>query len=79
MDTTYYVLVCQPCGDLKGKITPIPFLSAKSRERWANTHTKGTGHDRWWTKDQMVTAAEPRDIVETIVAWKAEATSSRGI
>jgi hypothetical protein len=41
----WYVLFCRGCDP--GLKTPMPFLSAEDRGRWAGAHTSGTGHDRW--------------------------------
>ncbi len=51
----YYLLVCFECGD-PDRPLPIPFGSAAERGRYAAAHTRATGHDRWWVKDQAVTA-----------------------
>jgi hypothetical protein len=46
---TFYLLVCRECGS--GDLV-MPFGSAEERGKWAGAHTRGTGHDRWWVKDQ---------------------------
>jgi hypothetical protein len=46
---TFYLLVCRECGN--GDLV-MPFGSAEERGKWAGAHTRGTGHDRWWVKDQ---------------------------
>ena len=46
---TFYLLVCRECGD--GDLV-MPFGSPEERGKWASGHTKATGHDRWWVKDQ---------------------------
>jgi hypothetical protein len=41
----WFVLFCRRCDpDLE---TPMPFLSAADRGRWAGAHTRETSHDRW--------------------------------
>lgn len=50
-----YLLVCLECNkDIEDpeRVQIVPFESAKDRGQWASAHTKGTGHDRWWVKDQ---------------------------
>lgn len=48
---TFYLLVCRECGDSEDALV-MPFESAQARGKWAAEHTKGTGHARWWVKDQ---------------------------
>jgi hypothetical protein len=43
-----YVLVCKECDPL----LPMPFASAAERGKWAAEHTRGTGHDKWFVRDE---------------------------
>lgn len=49
--TTFYLLVCLECGDPDDQLI-MPFDSPDARGKWATAHTRGTGHDRWWVKDE---------------------------
>lgn len=53
----FYLLVCLDCVDAKP--LPIPFGSARERGQWASAHTAGTGHDRWWVKDETIVERAP--------------------
>lgn len=52
MAETFYLLVCRECGDPDDDPVILPFKSAEDRGKWATAHTKGTGHDRWYVKDE---------------------------
>jgi hypothetical protein len=55
----YYLLVCLECADPERTASPImPFGSAAERGKWASAHTRGTGHDRWWVKDDTTEGAD---------------------
>jgi hypothetical protein len=47
----FYLLVCRECGDGEDALV-MPFESAEARGKWAAAHTRGTGHDRWFVKDE---------------------------
>jgi hypothetical protein len=47
----YYLLACRECGDGEDA-TVLPFASAADRGKWATAHTRETGHDRWYVKDE---------------------------
>jgi hypothetical protein len=49
---TFYLLACRECGDPEHPLI-MPFASAEERGKWASEHTEGTGHDRWWVKDEV--------------------------
>ena len=51
---TFYLLACLECGDPKRPL-PMPFGSPSERGKWASGHTRATGHDRWWVKDEKRT------------------------
>lgn len=49
----YYLLVCLDCGEVvDDDALVMPFESAEARGKWAAAHRRGTGHDRWWVKDE---------------------------
>ena len=50
----FYVLACLECGDPDRPLI-MPFSSPAERGKWASEHTKATGHDRWFVKDQPAT------------------------
>lgn len=51
-DQTFYLLSCLECDDEGGGPLILPFDSAEGRGKWAAAHTRGTGHDRWFVKDE---------------------------
>jgi hypothetical protein len=53
-DEVFFLLACLECGDPDRPLV-MPFGSAAERGKWASGHTQGTGHDRWWVKDQAGT------------------------
>jgi hypothetical protein len=54
--SAFYVLACRDCG-YPDRPLIMPFSSAAKRGKWASEHTKATGHDRWFVKDQNVPEA----------------------
>lgn len=50
---TFYLLACLECEAGNERPLPIPFGSAAERGKWAAEHTRGTGHERWWVKDDV--------------------------
>ncbi len=62
---TFYLLVCRECGS--GDLV-MPFTSQASRGKWADGHTRGTGHGRWFVTDTAVLRANglgsrPGDVI----------------
>jgi hypothetical protein len=45
-----YLLVCRECTPEDPLV--MPFSSAADRGKWAAQHRRGTGHNRWWVKDE---------------------------
>lgn len=50
MSKTFYLLVCRECGN--GRLV-MPFGSAAERGEWAAEHTRATGHDSWFVRDEI--------------------------
>lgn len=48
---TFYLLACRECDP--ENLLVMPFGSAAERGKWASEHTRATGHDKWWVKDDQ--------------------------
>ncbi|TCO57150.1 hypothetical protein [Actinocrispum wychmicini] len=58
MTDPVYLLVCRACGT--GDLI-MPFGSAGERGKWAAAHTRGTGHESWFVRDQVQEVDEEAD------------------
>lgn len=47
-----YLLNCRECDEQSGRELVIPFGSPAERGKYASEHTRGTGHDRWFVRDE---------------------------
>ena len=52
MTEVFYLLACRECGDPERPLI-MPFGTAAERGKWASAHTRATGHERWWVKDEV--------------------------